>query len=137
MVAQLEHQFRLGRLSLQGLWFYCQVWICLDSSKIFAKFLLMVLSTICFQPMMGSMQALSTVIQKASANDFSGSAVLNLLQNQVKLMLRFPFFFNESDRKSLKTASFFFYMLKNISLPSFHEFVSQILNSHHHGFCFI
>ncbi|BBH07167.1 Spc97 / Spc98 family of spindle pole body component [Prunus dulcis] len=24
MVAQLEHQFRLGRLSLQGLWFYCQ-----------------------------------------------------------------------------------------------------------------
>ena len=25
MVAQLEHQFRLGRLSIQGLWFYCQV----------------------------------------------------------------------------------------------------------------
>ncbi|XXG62299.1 hypothetical protein AAC387_Pa05g0682 [Persea americana] len=24
MVAQLEHQFRLGRLSIQGLWFYCQ-----------------------------------------------------------------------------------------------------------------
>ncbi|KAK7256170.1 hypothetical protein RIF29_29607 [Crotalaria pallida] len=61
MVAQLEHQFRLGRLSLQGLWFYCQ-------------------------PMMGSMQALSTVIQKASANSFSGSAVLNLLQNQAKAM---------------------------------------------------
>ncbi|KAF1895789.1 hypothetical protein Lal_00037905 [Lupinus albus] len=61
MVAQLEHQFRLGRLSLQGLWFYCQ-------------------------PMMGSMLALSTVIQKASANNFSGSAVLNLLQNQAKAM---------------------------------------------------
>lgn len=25
MVAQLEHQFRIGRLSVQGLWFYCQV----------------------------------------------------------------------------------------------------------------
>ncbi|OIW21245.1 hypothetical protein TanjilG_31174 [Lupinus angustifolius] len=61
MVAQLEHQFRLGRLSLQGLWFYCQ-------------------------PMMGSMLALSTVIQKASENNFSGSAVLNLLQNQAKAM---------------------------------------------------
>ncbi|XP_020234639.1 gamma-tubulin complex component 2 isoform X1 [Cajanus cajan] len=61
MVAQLEHQFRLGRLSLQGLWFYCQ-------------------------PMMRSMQALSTVIQKASVNNFSGSAVLNLLQSQAKAM---------------------------------------------------
>ncbi|KAM6577600.1 hypothetical protein CsatB_029437 [Cannabis sativa] len=61
MVAQLEHQFRLGRLSLQGLWFYCQ-------------------------PMMGSMQALSSVIQKASANNYAGSAVLNLLQSQAKAM---------------------------------------------------
>ncbi|XP_062082165.1 gamma-tubulin complex component 2 [Humulus lupulus] len=61
MVAQLEHQFRLGRLSLQGLWFYCQ-------------------------PMMGSMQALSSVIQKTSANNFAGSAVLNLLQSQAKAM---------------------------------------------------
>ncbi|KAL7611990.1 hypothetical protein Lser_V15G05587 [Lactuca serriola] len=61
MVAQLEHQFRLGRLSIQGLWFYCQ-------------------------PMMGSMQALSTVIRKASASNFVGSAVLNLLQSQAKIM---------------------------------------------------
>ncbi|XP_054784068.1 gamma-tubulin complex component 2 isoform X2 [Prosopis cineraria] len=61
MVAQLEHQFHLGRLSLQGLWFYCQ-------------------------PMMGSMHALSIVIQKASLNNFSGSAVLNLLQSQAKAM---------------------------------------------------
>lgn len=61
MVAQLEHQFRLGRLSIQGLWFYCQ-------------------------PMMGSMQALSTVTQKASANNFVGSAVLNLLQSQARAM---------------------------------------------------
>ncbi|XAR48358.1 hypothetical protein NMG60_11031165 [Bertholletia excelsa] len=61
MVAQLEHQFRLGKLSIQGLWFYCQ-------------------------PMMGSMQALSIVIQKASANKFMGSAVLNLLQSQAKAM---------------------------------------------------
>ncbi|XP_012067054.1 gamma-tubulin complex component 2 isoform X2 [Jatropha curcas] len=61
MVAQLEHQFRLGRLSIQGLWFYCQ-------------------------PMMGSMQALSTVVKKASINNFTGSAVLNLLQSQAKAM---------------------------------------------------
>ncbi|XP_058071510.1 gamma-tubulin complex component 2-like isoform X10 [Magnolia sinica] len=61
MVAQLEHQFRLGRLSIQGLWFFCQ-------------------------PMMGSMHALSIVIEKASANDLSGSAVLNLLQSQAKAM---------------------------------------------------
>ncbi|KAG8390704.1 hypothetical protein BUALT_Bualt01G0111200 [Buddleja alternifolia] len=61
MVAQLEHQFRLGKLSVQGLWFYCQ-------------------------PMMGSMQALSIVIKKASANNFIGSAVLNLLQSQAKAM---------------------------------------------------
>ncbi|XP_044483375.1 gamma-tubulin complex component 2 [Mangifera indica] len=61
MVAQLEHQFRLGRLSVQGLWFYCQ-------------------------PIMGSMLALSTVIHKASANNSVGSAVLNLLQSQAKAM---------------------------------------------------
>ncbi|KAH0888393.1 hypothetical protein HID58_050822, partial [Brassica napus] len=61
MVAQLEHQFRLGRLSLQGLWFYCQ-------------------------PMMGSMRALAAVIHQASAKNFVGSAVLNLLQSQAKAM---------------------------------------------------
>ncbi|KAL0340821.1 UNVERIFIED_CONTAM: Gamma-tubulin complex component 2 [Sesamum radiatum] len=61
MVAQLEHQFRLGKLSVQGLWFYCQ-------------------------PMMGSMQALSIVVKKASASNFIGSAVLNLLQSQAKAM---------------------------------------------------
>ncbi|KAK8305543.1 hypothetical protein V6Z11_D03G069400 [Gossypium hirsutum] len=61
MVAQLEHQFRLRRLSIQGLWF-------------------------CYQPMMGSMQALSTVIKKVSANNYAGSAVLNLLQSQAKAM---------------------------------------------------
>ncbi|CAH2072523.1 unnamed protein product [Thlaspi arvense] len=61
MVAQLEHQFRLGRLSIQGLWFYCQ-------------------------PMMGSMRALAAVIQQASAKHFVGSGVLNLLQSQAKAM---------------------------------------------------
>ncbi|XP_039034167.1 gamma-tubulin complex component 2-like [Hibiscus syriacus] len=61
MVAQLEHQFRLRRLSIQGLWFYCQ-------------------------PMMGSMQALSTVIRKVSTNNYAGSTVLNLLQSQAKAM---------------------------------------------------
>ncbi|KZV48871.1 gamma-tubulin complex component 2 [Dorcoceras hygrometricum] len=65
MVAQLEHQFRLGKLSIQGFWFYCQ-------------------------PMMGSMQALSTVIKKCSANNFIGSAVLNLLQSQAKAMAGDP-----------------------------------------------
>lgn len=61
MVAQLEHQFLLGRLSIQGLWFYCQ-------------------------PMMGVMQALLVVIKKASSNNFVGSAVLNLLQSQARAM---------------------------------------------------
>ncbi|CAN6452388.1 unnamed protein product [Victoria cruziana] len=61
MVAQLEHQFRLGKLSLQGLWFFCQ-------------------------PMMGSMQALATVVQKVSTNYLIGSAVLNLLQAQAAAM---------------------------------------------------
>eukprot|EP00268_Persea_americana_P040794 TRINITY_DN4059_c0_g1_i2.p1 TRINITY_DN4059_c0_g1~~TRINITY_DN4059_c0_g1_i2.p1 ORF type:complete len:721 (-),score=119.90 TRINITY_DN4059_c0_g1_i2:271-2433(-) len=61
MVAQLEHQFRLGRLSIQGLWFYSQ-------------------------PMVGPMHALSTVIEKASAHNLMGSGVLNLLQSQAKAM---------------------------------------------------
>lgn len=33
--------------------------------------------------MMGSMQALSVVIRKASADNIGGSALLNLLQSQV------------------------------------------------------
>lgn len=61
MVAQLEHQFRLGRLSVQGLWFFCQ-------------------------PMMGSLHAMSIVVEKASSQNFSGSATLNLLQSQAKAM---------------------------------------------------
>ncbi|KAK1323412.1 hypothetical protein QJS10_CPA02g00644 [Acorus calamus] len=61
MVAQLEHQFRLGRLSIQGLWFYCQ-------------------------PMLGAIHALSIVVEKASAANISGSATLNLLQSQAKAM---------------------------------------------------
>lgn len=61
MVAQLEHQFLLGRLSVQGLWFFCQ-------------------------PMMGSLHALSIVVEKASSNNFSGATTLNLLQSQAKAM---------------------------------------------------
>lgn len=38
--------------------------------------------------MMGSMKALSNVIQRASANNFAGSAVLNLLQSQVNPYIR-------------------------------------------------
>jgi len=84
MVAQLEHQFRLGRLSLQGLWFYCQVQICLSwvHANIFQRLSNGYLNDI-FQPMMRPMQALSTVIQKASVSNICGSAVLNLLQSQV------------------------------------------------------
>ncbi|GJN27129.1 hypothetical protein PR202_gb15122 [Eleusine coracana subsp. coracana] len=61
MVAQLEHQFRLGRLSVQGLWFSCQ-------------------------RMMSSMNALAVLVQKAISNNTSGSATLNLLQSQAKAM---------------------------------------------------
>ncbi|XP_039118396.1 gamma-tubulin complex component 2-like [Dioscorea cayenensis subsp. rotundata] len=61
MVAQLEHQFRIGRLSVQGLWFYCQ-------------------------PMMGSLHALGIVVEKVSSDNLFGSATLNLLQSQAKAM---------------------------------------------------
>ncbi|GBG65400.1 hypothetical protein CBR_g50761 [Chara braunii] len=57
MIAQLEHQFNLGRLSLQGLWFYCQ-------------------------PMMGAMQVLSMVVHRAFAENLTGASLLNLLQSQ-------------------------------------------------------
>ncbi|XP_078181625.1 spc97 / Spc98 family of spindle pole body (SBP) component isoform X1 [Carex rostrata] len=61
MVAQLEHQFRLGKLSSQGLWFFCQ-------------------------RMMSSMNALAILVEKAITDNVSGSATLNLLQSQVKAM---------------------------------------------------
>uniref|UniRef100_I1R2Y3 Gamma-tubulin complex component n=1 Tax=Oryza glaberrima TaxID=4538 RepID=I1R2Y3_ORYGL len=61
MVAQLEHQFRLGRLSVQGLWFFCQ-------------------------RMMSSLNALAVLVEKAISNNTSGSATLNLLQSQAKAM---------------------------------------------------
>ncbi|GKA00615.1 Orf y, partial [Tanacetum coccineum] len=93
MVAQLEHQFRLGRLSIQGLWFYCQVeniatiiWATdhiLTGSYLETQELEKLLYSV-VGPMMGWMQALSIVIKKASAQNFVGSAVLNLLQSQAK-----------------------------------------------------
>ncbi|KAG0591209.1 hypothetical protein KC19_1G158300 [Ceratodon purpureus] len=61
MVAQLEHQFRLGRLSLPGLWFFVQ-------------------------PMMGAMQCLSTVLKTAIVQGASGATLLNLLHNQATAM---------------------------------------------------
>jgi gamma-tubulin complex component 2 len=61
MVAQLEHQFRLGRLSLPGLWFFVQ-------------------------PMIGAMQCLSTVLKTASMQGASGATLLNLLHNQATAM---------------------------------------------------
>ncbi|XP_024392107.1 gamma-tubulin complex component 2 isoform X3 [Physcomitrium patens] len=57
MVAQLEHQFRLSRLSLPGLWFFVQ-------------------------PMMGAMQCLSSVSQAAAMQSARGAVLLNLLHNQ-------------------------------------------------------
>lgn len=61
MTAQLEHQYRLGRLSLQGLWFFCQ-------------------------PMVAAMQVLSTAVQRAIVQQASGAAMLNLLQKQAIAM---------------------------------------------------
>ncbi|KAJ3685052.1 hypothetical protein LUZ61_014216 [Rhynchospora tenuis] len=60
MVAQLEHQFRLGKLSSQGLWFFCQ-------------------------RMMSSMDALAVLVEKAITDNVSGSATLNLLESQESL----------------------------------------------------
>lgn len=61
MTAQLEHQYRLGRLSLQGLWFFCQ-------------------------PTVAAMQVLSTAVQRAIMQHASGAAMLNLLQKQAIAM---------------------------------------------------
>lgn len=61
MTAQLEHQYRLGRLSLQGLWFFCQ-------------------------PMVAAMQVLSTAVQRAIVQHASGATMLNLLQKQAIAM---------------------------------------------------
>lgn len=55
--------------------------------------------------MMGSMQALSIVIKKASAQNFVGSAVLNLLQSQVN-------FSNFSCLSSKSPFMLFIYLLK-------------------------
>ena len=83
MVAQLEHQFRLGRLSPR-------IMVLLSGLSFFREWKLQVLEKPmlidCFcvsQPMMGSMRALAAVIPQASAKHFVGSAVLNLLQSQV------------------------------------------------------
>lgn len=37
--------------------------------------------------MMGSLHALSIVVEKASSNNFSGATTLNLLQSQVKHLI--------------------------------------------------
>ncbi|KAH0907193.1 hypothetical protein HID58_039020 [Brassica napus] len=86
MVAQLEHQFRLGRLSPR-------IMVLLSGLSFFREWKLQVLEKPmlidCFcvsQPMMGSMRALAVVIQQASAKHFVGSGVLNLLQSQAKAM---------------------------------------------------
>lgn len=103
MVAQLEHQFRLQRLSLPGLWFFVQVTYLSASSqannktryfddilswlRIFYQIMLMTctFTSICIQPMIGAMQCLSTVLQTALMQNASGAALLNLLHNQVIL----------------------------------------------------
>lgn len=105
MVAQVEHQFHLGRLSIQGLWFYCQVWTCLKSMQLLLGASTHLVFDCLEQPMMGSMLALSTVIHKASANNFMGSAVLNLLQSQAK-----TFFFILFDTNSHIYLSIYLYI---------------------------
>lgn len=86
MVAQLEHQFRLGRLSVQGLWFFCQVNVILvelfttAGCYVIANFLYLMSN---IQPMMAALHALSIVIEKASSGNLFGSGTLNLLQSQV------------------------------------------------------
>lgn len=90
MVAQLEHQFRLGKLSVQGLWFYCQVLLpyltyCIPQHP--PSLHIKVIKFFPMQPMLGAMQALTIVIKNASTSNFIGSAVLNLLQSQVWLHL--------------------------------------------------
>eukprot|EP00899_Mesostigma_viride_P008784 jgi/Mesvir1/17907/Mv12973-RA.1 len=57
LVTQLEHQFRLGKLSLQGLWFYCQ-------------------------PALGAMKLLAGTCAKASARRLTGASLLNLLNKE-------------------------------------------------------
>lgn len=105
MVAQLEHQFRLGRLSLPGLWFFVQVTLSPSSflgdrtGCVYDNPLWLTLLQFCspyhaadvctkiflvhIQPMIGAMQCLSTVLQIASMQGASGATLLNLLHNQV------------------------------------------------------
>ena len=54
MVAQLEHQLRSGRLTLQGMWFYCQ-------------------------PAREAMQVLAEIAGQAAGEELRGAALLNLL----------------------------------------------------------
>ena len=54
MVAQLEHQLRSGRLTLQGMWFYCE-------------------------PALGAMQVLAEIAGQAAGDDMRGAALLNLM----------------------------------------------------------
>lgn len=69
-----------------------------------------------FQPMLRSMQALSTVIQKASVNNFTGSAVLNLLQSQVmNISCNCHHFLKSSHVKKLPF-SFMYQFLKHLTL---------------------
>ncbi|KAK9817974.1 hypothetical protein WJX72_005158 [[Myrmecia] bisecta] len=56
MVTQLEHQMLIGRLTLQVLWFYCQL-------------------------PLASMQLLASIAQEASQQRLRGSALLNLLHS--------------------------------------------------------
>lgn len=66
------------------------------------------------QPTMRSMQALSTVIQKASVNNFSGSAVLNLLQSQVM---------------KLSCDYYFLYMFKKLLFSYMNQFLKYLILS--------
>lgn len=89
MVAQLEHQFRLGRLSVQGLWFFCQVsFILLHLLSLIIGFSIKTYVSL-WQRMMSSLNALAVLVEKATSNNTSGSATLNILQSQVILQNEF------------------------------------------------
>ena len=59
MVAQLEHQLRTGRLTLQGMWFYCQ-------------------------PTVSALRILAEIAGRAAAERLRGAALLNLLHGMAQ-----------------------------------------------------
>lgn len=62
MLAQLEHQMRIGKLTLQGLWYYVQ-------------------------PPMASLRVVAGVAAEASSHRLRGASLLNLLHNKFHALM--------------------------------------------------